>query len=59
MDQAQEGRVCPHCAGKTYVLEEIVDVPTESGQQTGSGVKTWTRKKCPLCDATGRVSSAG
>lgn len=33
MDQAQEGRVCPYCAGKGYVLEEIENVPTEHGEQ--------------------------
>jgi hypothetical protein len=59
MDRAQEGRVCPYYAGKTYVLEAIENVPTETGEQTGRGVKTWTRKKCPLCDGTGRVFRAG
>jgi hypothetical protein len=59
MDQAQEGKVCPYCAAKGYVLEEIENVLTEHGKQTGIGAKTWTRKKCPLCGGTGRVFSAG
>jgi ribosomal protein S27AE len=49
MEQAQEGRVCPYCAGKGSVLEEIANVPTEHSEQTGIGAITWTRKKCPLC----------
>jgi hypothetical protein len=59
MDQAQGGRVCPYCAGKGYVLDEIENVPTERGEQTGIGAKTWTRKKCPWCGGRGRVVSAG
>ncbi len=58
MDHAQEGTVCPYCAGKGYVLEEIENVPAEHAGQTG-GPKTWTRKKCPLCGGTGRIFSAG
>jgi hypothetical protein len=58
MDQAQDGRACPYCAGKGYVIDGIEKVSTQHGEQT-IGAKNWMRKKCPLCGGTGRVFGAG
>jgi hypothetical protein len=44
---AEEGKMCPYCEGKGYVLVEVL---THDGS-----TKTWARRDCPLCDGTGRL----
>ena len=44
---AREGRVCPYCDGKGYVLDQPL---THDGS-----AKTWVRREYRLCDGTGQV----
>jgi hypothetical protein len=46
---AGEGKVCPYCEGKGYVLDRAL---THDGS-----TKTWVRSDCPLCDGTGQLYS--
>ena len=44
---AGEGRVCPYCEGKGYVLDQALTHDRSA--------KTWVRRDCPLCDGTGQL----